>query len=93
VAITDLTTGIDDLEGSTEALSVWPNPATDRLTIALPSTNARTAEVLDASGRVVLTSPVRVTNNTLDVSALSSGAYTVRLTGGEGVRTARFVKH
>ena len=67
--------GIDE----EEAIAIFPNPATDALNI----TGISTGNVLiyDLSGRVVLESAV---DNTVDVSALTSGMYLVKITDMHG---------
>lgn len=90
IAVTDLSTGIGEHGTAALPITVWPNPATDLL--LLNSTTARTAHVLDAAGRVVLATPLRNGTNALDVRALASGPYLLRVADGDGVRTARFVK-
>jgi hypothetical protein len=46
--------------------------------------------VLDAAGHIVLTG--RATNGLVAVQTLGDGAYVLRVTGTDGVRSARFVK-
>ena len=66
------------------ATSFYPNPVAEALTYQLPP-GATTHEitVLDAAGRQVLRQRADATNgqHTIDVSALKSGLYFVRLTG------------
>jgi len=70
-----------------EDLSVilYPNPTISILTIA----NADgIISIIDAAGTPVL----QTTNNTIDVSGLPAGSYTVSIVSKESVQTARFVK-
>jgi hypothetical protein len=70
-------------------LTLAPNPVQDRITFTGAEPNS-TYEVLDAAGHIVLTG--RATNGLVPVQALSDGAYVLRVTGTDGVRSARFVK-
>lgn len=68
---------------------VWPNPASDQLTLTGTSAGER-IEVLDVTGRVVLRSNSTMARTTLEVSTLLPGSYTVRLLR-QGA-THRFIK-
>ncbi|MCB9162998.1 MAG: hypothetical protein H6592_00975 [Flavobacteriales bacterium] len=65
------------------ALGLWPQPAQDLLHWSAPS--AQLVEVLDAAGRLVVRTS---TSPPLQVGALTSGSYTLRLADG---RKGRFV--
>ncbi len=82
----ELVTGTRD-EQASAALSVFPNPATDRLTVTAP-VSAASAVVIDALGRTVQTAVLVNGTTTLEVSQLPAGVYTLRV--GAGVK--RFVK-
>jgi Secretion system C-terminal sorting domain len=77
-------------------LKVYPNPAIDVLTVEFtPSTSARfetsptlaapTFEVLNVLGQIILRGPL---NRSVDVAALPSGTYIVRV----GLEQVKFVK-
>lgn len=72
-----------------EAFTVFPNPATDRLTFQLDQ-SAQGGEVYDAIGRVVQAFPLNA--RTLDVSHLAPGQYVVRVRSNKKIFTARFRK-
>ncbi|MCW5900384.1 MAG: T9SS type A sorting domain-containing protein [Flavobacteriales bacterium] len=82
----------------TAAVSIYPNPARDRVEVAFGSSgSAYQLEVVDATGRVVLTDgpaghPPGIGRITLEVGGLSSGVYTARLRDAQGTTTTgRFV--
>jgi acetyl esterase/lipase len=76
-------------EAVRNSITVYPNPTNGTLTF---STDEKcTVEVVDALGRVVLTSSAVIGQNRFDVSSLPTGAYTLR-TIGENIGTAHFVK-
>ncbi|WBA42864.1 M1 family aminopeptidase [Hymenobacter canadensis] len=73
-------------------LSVYPNPC--RETLRLPNLTTRaTAEVTDATGRVLLRQTVDPQHAQLDTRTLAAGLYHLRLTTATGsVSAARFVR-
>lgn len=87
--VESITTASTDL-ASDRLFSVYPNPATDRLSLAINAQEVVQHTVIDAMGRVVLQG--RTVNMGIDISALAPGMYTIRLTGDGGERTARFTK-
>ncbi|MBX0289834.1 M1 family metallopeptidase [Hymenobacter sp. HSC-4F20] len=74
-------------------LTVYPNPCRDQLRLAnLPAPRVQ-AEVLDATGRVVLRQPVSAAAPVLYTQSLAPGLYQLRLIGPAGeVTRARFVR-
>ena len=70
---------------------LYPNPVTDVLEIQTQHP-AVTLEVLDASGRTVLTQTCDSRNNLLNVRSLSPGSYQVKVKTAVGQETATFVK-
>jgi len=69
--------------------TVQPNPVIDVLTFNGADANAA-YQVLDASGRTVMAG--RAAGGRMNVQALSTGAYVLRLAKADGFSTARFVK-
>ena len=76
-------------------MHLQPNPTYGPLTVTLPANaQAQQAEVLDASGRMVWSKALgaRTEQLQLDLSALSEGAYVLRLRMRAGaVRHGRFI--
>jgi aminopeptidase N len=76
-----------------QVLKVFPNPCQNELKLADFSATRAQAEVLDATGRVVLRQSVAGTTPTLDTHTLAPGLYHLRLTRPDGtVMRARFVR-
>jgi hypothetical protein len=70
------------------AVALYPNPASDVVTLELTETSARAqVAVLDLQGRILLQKEA-VGVSTLEVSALTPGIYLVRVQadGRQGVR-------
>ncbi|TGE25522.1 T9SS type A sorting domain-containing protein [Hymenobacter aquaticus] len=87
---TTLATQNKALQGS---LSVFPNPATNRLTLRTGKEGVGAAvAIYNALGQRVQQTVASQEEVTLDVSALRAGVYTVRFTTAEGIATRSFVK-
>jgi hypothetical protein len=73
---------------------IYPNPASDRLTIRTlnPVNGAVVLEVVSMQGSVVLKTLVRGTDQTIGLSALAKGIYTVRITSNGYLQTERITK-
>ncbi|GAB5558029.1 MAG: hypothetical protein SchgKO_22420 [Schleiferiaceae bacterium] len=76
-------------------VSMFPNPTSNTLTISWTEATSReglTIEVIDLTGRAVMSEDgFRGGERVLNVSALTPGAYLVRLSGQEGVFTDRVI--
>lgn len=59
----------------TAKFKVYPNPASATVTISTPEVDSYKLSVTDLSGKVVMTKSLNGIENTLDISALSTGAY------------------
>lgn len=68
------------------SMHIYPNPAKEKLTIDIPSTNITQAEVVfyDLLGKQVLKS-IWSKNQALDISVLTKGVYTIEVIANEDV--------
>ena len=71
-------------------LEMFPNPANGVLNVIIPESNG-ILKMYDVHGKMVLTMKVRSTQTTVDISALSSGYYVVKLNTSEGVYAGNVV--
>lgn len=73
-------------ENKLSAISVYPNPVKDVLTFDLKnqSGNVDSFEIFDVRGAKVLERKVKSETTTLNVSALNSGIYFVKLIDSSG---------
>ncbi len=84
------TTGVAPVSASTEIV-IHPNPVTDQLTIqGLPTGLLSSYVVFDAPGSMVVQGTLA--EDRLGVEALPTGSYVVRISSGDEVRHARFIK-
>jgi hypothetical protein len=90
--IRSLTTGTE-LTGGTGAISVYPNPVEDKLTIKnFATAGIEKVTITDLTGRTLYSS-TSVVENYIDVSDYTSGVYVIRFTCSDGaVTTLKFVK-
>ena len=76
------------------AFALYPNPATDQLTVALEQTPNATLTLADHSGRTVriLTLPGLATSTQIAIADLAPGFYTCTVRTGSQVLVKQFVK-
>lgn len=84
--------GVDELSGLQSLISLYPNPAANELTIENNSGVSALVEVMDLTGKVVLSTSVKDQKTKVDVSSLSSGVYNVRLKAKDAVDVIKIVK-
>ena len=86
---------IQHVDGITEmerAVSVWPNPVSGTLNIECGGSRFQSIRIIDMTGRTVLWTEGCEGAATVDVSGLCPGVYFLRLDGGYGTVTKKFVK-
>ena len=81
--------------GASAALSAWPNPATETVSVDTQNRGAARVELLDLTGRVLRARAVAAgaASATLALAGLPPGLYVLRLRGaaGQGLGTAKVV--
>ncbi|MDB5281552.1 MAG: hypothetical protein JWO06_627 [Bacteroidota bacterium] len=85
-----VTSGINSVSAESNAIHVFPNPATDMITIeGLTPSQSSTVQILDVQGRV-LSAESRIENPSLNlsISNLPAGSYLVKVLDAEGRLTA-----
>ncbi len=88
----DLSTGPTELGPNERAFSVYPNPATDLITIRTHSNLlGSTYMITDQAGRQVQSGKLLRENTPIDLSALATGAYLIRI-GEQESRTFKVMK-
>ena len=76
VTVSELS-GIEDVAADNDGFAFWPNPA--ECTLYVRSAVAARAEIYTIGGGLVMTADLVAGTNTLDVSALSTGCYIIRV--------------
>ncbi len=77
-----------------QSFQIYPNPATESLSILLNGKEAATIEVFDETGRHIHSqkSNIAVSNIEMNISDFSSGIYTVRVTQANRTSAQIFIK-
>ena len=85
-------TGVYTEEVNAANFGMWPNPANNVLTIALPSSSQfANVQIFDAQGRMAANTLVTANMQNIDVTAFEAGLYTVRVVCGEQVYAQKLV--
>ncbi|HET6511869.1 MAG TPA: T9SS type A sorting domain-containing protein, partial [Candidatus Kapabacteria bacterium] len=75
-------------------LAVSPNPAASTLELSNIPANARSLNVLNSLGQVVLKAAAQTGSVwSIDISSLSAGSYIAQILNVEGSYSTQFVKH
>jgi len=85
--VLQLTTGIS--ENSDDQFSVFPVPATNQLFVTSPKTSAFTFDLLELSGKQILSYSFKSNKGSISLSGIPAGVYFARITDENG---NRFVK-
>ena len=83
--------GVNTLKNS--RLSIYPNPATDKITIELSGkTELSNLVIVNVQGQEVLTQPTTQPKTQIDITSLPSGVYFVRVTNDRTVEVGKIIK-
>lgn len=91
VVVNNCLTSLEEIN-STYNVSLFPIPAHDQLCIEGIAENY-TAEVFDASGKLVITEAVKTEKAQINTSGLSNGIYVLKCTLPNGICTKKFIKN
>ncbi len=85
------TIGIDNSRLNVSNITIYPNPAHDKLTISGVSTSHIT--IIDVTGKVIIDKAAEGSINTVDISRLNSGIYFIQVTDNNWNKTTlKFIK-
>jgi len=88
--------GIKENNLNTMVVSLFPNPASDKLVVSLSNSKATKGqiEIYDVIGKKVklLNDVDFTTNTTIDISDLNKGGYFLKLSSSEGMINQKFLK-
>lgn len=86
--------GISDKSMKSSLLKVYPNPASDLVTIETPSgTQNNTVTIADVHGQVVATRSMNSHKIRINISALTRGVYFLKVYGEGIVPVGKFIKN
>lgn len=81
ITVTGTVAGMGTVELNSQALSVYPNPATDVINVSLKDGNAQSIEIVNLAGQSVYSAKAV---NSVNVSFLPAGVYVVRVKDNNG---------
>ena len=87
-----LFTGIDEANENSSSLQLFPNPASDNVYLFSNVNAIQKVNVLDAEGRIVISSLNGLLNNNkmvLNTSALPSGIYLFQIISDREIQTRK----
>ena len=75
-------------------LSLYPNPATDKITIEIAEGQVPSQlSMMNLNGQDILTCQITKSKSTIDISGLPSGVYFMRVTNERTVEVGKFIKN
>lgn len=76
---------------SNKKVFVYPNPATDSITIAFPNNSViKNVKINDASGKEII--KIENSSQPINISKLSKGIYFISIDDGNSLMTSKFIK-
>jgi hypothetical protein len=85
-------TGLNNTVDSAIGTVVYPNPNTGLFTIELNNGSVKTIEVMDLTGRIVLTNTSSNDKIDFNISNLANGVYYVRVQSNNSIEVIKIVK-
>lgn len=83
-----------EMESTSLALNIFPNPAQTTLTIQISAPEENTTiEVYNAAGQLMINRTTSTSQEQVDVSQWAPGIYFVRIESGGEVRTEKFIRN
>lgn len=89
VATYGLTLAIDPVQPAS-SVSVYPNPASDRITVAAP--HIQRIDIIDIMGKTILSQPANADLQTISLQNLRKGLYFIQVKTPDSTVTHKFVK-
>jgi hypothetical protein len=84
--------GLGITENTTKnKIKIYPNPTTDKITIALNTEGSYTAALSNIEGKTIFTKDITATNNTISVNNLEAGIYFLTVTGLNTLYTQKVI--
>ncbi len=84
--------GINEINGTLNNTQLYPNPNNGQFTLEFTNENEKVIEVLDLTGRLVLTTKSNGNKTEINMSEFSAGVYYVRIKEGNATHILKAVK-
>lgn len=92
IFVTVIPSGIE--ESDVNSVKVFPNPADALLNVQWSGAfTPKQMELVDATGRIVLTQTAKSINEQIDLSKIPSGYYLLNIKGDSGVESIQILRH
>jgi hypothetical protein len=78
-------------EKNTMEIGIFPNPASEIVTIRINNNSTYLIDIMDISGKIVYSNQVNYSSQSIDVSAWEIGVYLVKVTNGNKITTQSLV--
>ena len=78
-------TGVNDYEARQNQLTVYPNPATDHITVSFPGLQNGNLFIYNIVGEQIMSRELATESSRISVANLSKGIYMVRVTDDNGI--------
>jgi photosystem II stability/assembly factor-like uncharacterized protein len=82
--------GINDISMKEQGLKVFPNPASNIITVIVP--NKASTEILNIQGQIIRRLEIKDHKTDIDISGFSSGVYIIKATTDNCTTTKLFIK-
>lgn len=93
--LSGVTVGVNEVEISNNNLNIYPNPASDVITVELPenATGSFNAELVNEKGEIVFNDKIKISSNkiSLRLREYSPGEYFIRLKNEDSEFLSRFI--
>jgi hypothetical protein len=84
--------GVDKIQNPAELISVFPNPATDNVTVVADGTDMQMISLHDMNGRLIFTKNTNENRTDILVGNLQAGMYILKVKTSAGMAVKRIMK-
>lgn len=89
IVITDMLTAVEN--STVLNFSIFPNPASDNVTVTFTESVSGTVSIIDLHGNVVASKSISGNNTNISTAELASGVYVVKISSDKGVAVKQLV--
>jgi hypothetical protein len=92
VVAVDPCLGLQDINGSASRVTVYPNPNNGIFSVVKANGLNKTVEVMDVTGRIIVSATSAANTVDMNISALSNGVYYVKVKSEDSTEVIKIVK-
>jgi hypothetical protein len=86
------TNGVEELNSVAGSIELFPNPATEEVTIKMAGTAYNSYTITNEIGQVIISGSLLREETVVNIKKLPPAMYHVTFRGGNGILTKRFIK-